>query len=98
LRHFFLELPRDAPTLRKILWLDAILELGVRAAMAFGDVLMQISNGKPKTPWPVARPAKHSRAHVRCDGPYGKARGIQLGAMALSFLANPALVGVTAHR
>jgi len=29
---------------------------------------------------------------------YGKARGILLGAMALAFLANLPLVGVTAHR
>jgi hypothetical protein len=42
---FFLELLGDVLTLRQILWLDAILGLGVCAAMAFGDVLRQISNG-----------------------------------------------------
>ena len=54
---FFLDLLRTAPTLRRILWLDGILGLGMCAAMASGDVFSSIPSVILEPACPLARPA-----------------------------------------
>ena len=65
---FFLELLRNASTLRGILWLDAILGLGMCAAMALvmfsGKFRMALL--KLLGRWQGLQ--NNNRAHVRCDG------------------------------
>jgi glycosyltransferase 2 family protein len=93
---FFLELLRGAPTLLRILWLDAILGLGMCATMALvmfsGTFRVALSKLVARSQGLQSIASRMLNAMAA----YGKARGILLAALALSFLANLALVGVTA--
>jgi glycosyltransferase 2 family protein len=93
---FFIELIRSAPTLRRILWLDAILGLGMCAAMALVmfSATFRIAFLKLLARWRGLQSV--AARMLDAIAAYGKARGILLAALALSFLANLALVGVTA--
>ena len=93
---FFIDLLRNAPTLGRILWLDAILGLGMCAAMAlvmFSETF-RIASTKFLGRWQGLQTI--TARMLDALAAYGKARGILLAALALSFLANLALVGVTA--
>jgi uncharacterized protein (TIRG00374 family) len=93
---FFRHLLGHAPTLRRILWLDAILGLGMCASMAlvmFSETF-RAALSKLLGRW---RGLQNIAARMlQAMAAYGRARGILLGALALSFLANLALVGLTA--
>jgi glycosyltransferase 2 family protein len=93
---FFPELLRGAPTLRRILWLDGILGLGMCAAMALVmfSAAFRVSLSKLLGRWQGLQNIAQRMLHAMAA--YGRARGILFGALALSFLANLALVGVTA--
>jgi uncharacterized membrane protein YbhN (UPF0104 family) len=93
---FFLHLLRTAPTLRRILWLDAILGLGMCAAMALVmfSAVFRASFLNLLGRWQGLQSI--AVRMLQAMAAYGKARGILLGSLALSFLANLALIGVTA--
>jgi glycosyltransferase 2 family protein len=93
---FFLELLRNAPTLRRILWLDAILGLGMCAAMASVMFSGKFRMALPKLLGRWQGLQNITARMLDAMAGYGKARGVLLGALILSFLANLALIGVTA--
>ena len=93
---FFVELLRTAPTLRRILWTDGFLGLGI----CLGLALMTFSGSFPSAisrmleRWPRTR--NLAGRVLTAMAAYRREWGILMGAWALSFLANLALLGVTA--
>jgi uncharacterized membrane protein YbhN (UPF0104 family) len=86
----------SAATLRRILWIDGILGLAMCAATA---MVMFSATFRVALSTLLARWQSLQNVTARmldAVAAYGKARGVLLAALALSFLANLALVGVTA--
>lgn len=93
---FFVDLLRGQPTLRRILWIDGILGLAICLGMvllmfskAFGRQISKLL-GRWQGPRNIVERVLNAMAS------YGKAPGVLIGALALSFFANLTLIGVTA--
>ena len=93
---FFIEWLGGEPTLRQILWIDCMLGLGMCTGMAlvmFSETFRREFSellGRWQGPRSLAERVLDAMAS------YGKARSVLIGTLALSFLANLALIGVTA--
>jgi uncharacterized membrane protein YbhN (UPF0104 family) len=93
---FFPELLRSQPALRRILWLDGILGLAMCLGMGLVMFSGQFRRGFSQLLGRWRGPRNISKRVLDATAAYGKAPGILTGALALSFLANLALIGVTA--
>jgi len=93
---FFVELLRGTLTLRRILWLDGILGLAMCAATALVmfSATFRLALSKLLARWQSLQNV--TARMLDAVAAYGKARGVLLAALSLSFLANLALVGATA--
>ncbi len=92
----FSELLRDSVTLQRIMWIDGILGLAMCAGIAmvmFSESFRSGISGLLGS-WLGLRTIFERVLDAMAA--YGKSRGTLMGALALSFLANLALIGVTA--
>jgi glycosyltransferase 2 family protein len=93
---FFVKLLQIKPWLRWTLWIDALLGVGMCLGMALVMFSAAFRRGFSRMleRWPG--PRNVAERMLGAMAVYGRARGLLTRALALSFLANLALVAVTA--
>jgi glycosyltransferase 2 family protein len=93
---FFVALLQAEPLLRWVLWLDALLGVG----MCLGVTLVMSSEhfrgGFSRMLWRWRGPRNIAERVLEAMALYGQTRGVLTRSLALSFLANLALIAVTA--
>ena len=93
---FFADLLRSQPALRRVLWLDCILGLGMFLGIALVMFSGSFRSGFSRLFGRWQGPQGIAERMLEAIAAYGKAPKLLIYALALSFLANLALIGVTA--